>query len=125
MEQLTAAIQKPVRLNGRRLRALRPWGDDRVLLAAIHHGDFLINGLRNRDLQRLLYGAEAPTSAERKRRSAAIRRKLRLLRAHGLIRKVPRTHRYQVGDSARPILIAVLATAQTSVRQLNQLAKAA
>ncbi len=124
VEELTAAIHKPVRLNGRRMRALRPWGDDRALLAAINHGDFLINGLRNRDLQRLLYGAEPRNNAERRRRSSVIGRKLRLLRAHGLIHKVPRTHRYQVADSARPILVAVLATAQTSV-QLNQLAKAA
>lgn len=125
VEELTAALQKPARLNGRRVRALRPWGDDHALLAAINHGDFLIRGLRNRDLQKLLYDNEAKDSIEHKKRSAAISRKLRLLRAHGLIQKIPRTHRYHVAESARPILVAVLTTAQTSVHQLNQLAKAA
>lgn len=122
--ELTAKMQKPAHLNGQRVRALRPWGDDRELLEAVNHGDFLVNGLRNRDLQRLLYPTEAPSTAERKKRSAAISRKLRLLRAHGLIRKVAGTHRYHVTDSARPILVAVLTTAQTSIHELNQLALA-
>ena len=111
--------------NGRRVRALRPWGDDHQLLTAINHGGFLINGFRNRDLQSLLYPSAAATPEERRRRSAAISRKLRLLRAHGLIQKVNRTHRYLVTSQGRAILVAVLTTAQTSVHQLNELAKAA
>jgi hypothetical protein len=125
VEELTREIQQPAQWRNRRVRALRPWADDRELLVAINHGDFLINGFRNRDLQRLLYDGEAASPAERKKRSAAISRKLRLLRAHGLIHKVSRTHRYHVNDSARAILVAVLTTAQTSVHQLNQLVNAA
>ena len=125
VEELTADIQKHTRSNGRRVRGLRPWADDKDLLAAVNHGEFAINGFRNRDLQPLLYGAEAETPAERRRRSAAISRKLRLLRAHGLIQKVPRTHRYHMTDAGRTILVAVLTTARTSVHQLNQLPKAA
>jgi hypothetical protein len=87
----------------------------------VNHGDFGINGLRNRDLQTLLYGAPAETAIERRRRSAAVSRKLRMLRAHGLIKKVPRTHRYLVTDAGLPIIIAVLTTARTSVNQLNRL----
>jgi hypothetical protein len=49
-------------------------GDDRELLAAIHQGEFLINGFRNRDLQRLLYRDEAFSPVERKRRSGSISR---------------------------------------------------
>ena len=125
VEELTREIQKSIQWNGRRARALRPWGDDRELLKAINHGDFQINGFRNRDLQRLLYASQDPPPAERKKRSAAISRKLRLLRAHGLIRKVSRTHRYEVTASARAVLVAVLTTAQISVHQLNQLTQAA
>jgi hypothetical protein len=125
VEELTAEIQKPTRWKGRRVRALRPWGDDQPLLAAINHGDFLIPGLRNRDLQKLLYNTEAESPTERRRRSAAVSRKLRLLRAHGVIQKVGRTHTYQIQESARATLVAILITARTSVRQLNQLGKAA
>ena len=72
-------------------------------------------------MQKVLLGTEASSPAERRRRSAAISRKLRLLRAHGVIQKVPHTHRYHLSGSGRAILIAVLTTARTSVHQLNQL----
>jgi len=125
VEELTASIQKHTHWGDRRVRALCPWGKDKELLAAVNHGEFLINGLRNRDLQALLYNAPAESPAERRRRSSAISRKLRLLRAHGLIQKVPRTHRYHVTGTGRAILLAVLTTARTSVHQLNQMQQAA
>jgi hypothetical protein len=125
VEELTAEIQKPTHWGGRRVRRLRPWAEDKELFAAINHGEHLINGFRNRDLQKLLYSDEAESPVERRRRSAAISRKLRLLRAHGLIHKVHATHRYQVKETGRAILIAVLTTARTSVHQLNQIPKAA
>ncbi|MDQ6758501.1 MAG: hypothetical protein M3Z32_01390 [Acidobacteriota bacterium] len=125
VEELTAEIQKPTKWGDRRVRGLRPWAEDKELIEAINHGEFLINGLRNRDLQKLLYTAEAQLPAERRRRSAAISRKLRLLRAHGLIQKVPRTHRYHVTDAGRVILVTVLTTVKTTLNQLNQVKKAA
>ena len=125
VDELTAAIQKHTHWRGRRVRALCPWGKDKDLLAAVNHGEFLINGFRNRDLQALLYATPAQSPAERRRRSSAISRKLRMLRAHGLIQKVSHTHRYHVTGAARAILLAVLTTARTSVHQLNQLPKAA
>ena len=103
------------------MRALRPWAEDQELLAAIHHGDFLINGFRNRDLQALLYTTPAPSLKEQRRRSAAISRKLRLLRAHGIIHKISHTHRYHVAQGARTILVAILTAARTSLNQINQL----
>jgi hypothetical protein len=121
VEELTASIQRPTHWGGRRVRALRPWADDQDLLAAVNQGDFLINGFRNRHLQQLLYRQPAQSLAERRRRSAAVSRKLRLLRAHGLIRKVSGTHRYHVTAAGRTILVAVLTKARTSLHQLNQL----
>ncbi len=125
MEELIAGIQKPVTWNRRRVRALRPWAEDYSLLAAINHGEFLINGFRNRDLQKLLYPGDAASPRQRRSRSAAVSRKLRMLRAHGLIQKVPRTHRYEVTLSGRATLVAVLTIASTTLKQLNQLAQAA
>jgi predicted ATPase len=125
VEELTVDIQKHTGWRGRRVRGLRPWAEDKDLLTAISHGEFLINGVRNRDLQKLLYSVEPESPIERRRRSAAIGRKLRLLRAHGLIQKVSRTHRYNVTETGRAILVAVLTTARTSLNQLNRLEKAA
>ncbi len=125
VEELTETIQRRVKWEGHPVRALRPWGEDKELLRAVGHGDFQIHGLRNRDLQALLYGAPAATAIEKRRRSAAVRRKLRMLRAHGIIKKVPRTHRYLVTKAGGEIIIAVLTTARTSVNQLNRLASKA
>jgi hypothetical protein len=121
VEELTAAIQQPTTWHGRRVRALRPWADDQALLAAVNHGEFLINGFRNRDLRSILFERPAESMAERRRQSAQISRKLRLLRAHGLIRKISSTHRYEVSELGRSIVVAILTAAQTTVQQLNQL----
>jgi hypothetical protein len=125
LEELIADIQQPVTWQGRRVRALRPLGDDRPLLQAINHGDFLLNGFRNRDLQAILYQTEVASQQEQRGRSAAISRRLRMLRAHGLIRKVPHTHRYHVNPNARTMLVALLTAARTTLNQVNQLRSAA
>jgi hypothetical protein len=104
----------------RRVRALNPLAAaDAALLEAVGRQEFLINGLRNRDLRRLLYGPEAATAAERRRQSAAITRQLRLLRAHGLIHKVPKTHRYVVSEKGRQVITALLAARNASTEALN------
>jgi hypothetical protein len=121
VEELTASIQRPARWKHHRVRTLHPWGQDYPLLTAIQRGDFLIHGFRNRDLQAILYDQPAASPLQRQRRSAAISYRLRMLRAHSLIQKVPHSHRYQITPSARPILLSILTTAQTSLHQLNQL----
>ena len=69
--------------------------------SAISRGEFTLNGFRNRDLAPTAVqpspGLESPSSH---RQAAAVSRKLLLLRAHHLIRKVPRTHRYHLTDQA-------------------------
>jgi len=125
VEELTASIQQPTQWKQRRVRALQPWGEDRALLTAISRGDFLINGLRNRDLQAILYDTPAEPAPERRRRSAAVSRKLRMLRAHSLIQKVPHTHRYNVTPAGRSVLFSVLTTAKSSLHELNQIRREA
>jgi hypothetical protein len=120
LEELTARIECRVRWNGQSVRALHPFDpQDHALLAAVNRGEFTINGLRNRDLQALLYSSAPKTKSDQRRRSAAISRKLRLLRAHGLIRKLPHTHRYQVTGNGRLILNAILSAHRVTVQQLT------
>ena len=121
LEELIADIQKPRTWKGRRVRALCPFGQDRGLLEAVNRGEFLINGIRNRDLQAILYDQPTESKAERRRRSAAVSRKIRMLRAHGILHKVSKTHRYQVAPEARTILVAILTAAKTSLEQINKL----
>jgi hypothetical protein len=107
---------------GQAVRGLQPFGKDNALLLAVNRGEFLLQGVRNRDLQKLLFAQTTVSEQERRRRSAWVSRQLRLLRAHGLIEKVSRTHRYQVTPSGRKILAALFAAWNAKVSQLTALA---
>jgi hypothetical protein len=123
LRELTAPVEKRVRRHGRPVRALHPFeSDDLALLTAVNRGEFTINGLRNRDLQSLLFSGPAATKEEARRRSAAVSRKLRLLRAHGVIQKLPHTQRYQVTANGRLPLNAILSAQRTTTQQLTTLA---
>ena len=120
LEELIQKVTSPVIFSGKRVRALHPFEpEDAALLEAVSRGEFTINGLRNRDLQRLLYPAQDfPTPQQTRRRSSRITRKLRMLRAHGLINKVPHTHRYQASVPGRQIITAILTARATPISQL-------
>jgi len=109
---------RPVVDDGRRFRALR-LGDpaDLALLEAISRGEFIPTGFRNRDLRRLLY-ASPRTTADDRRRSGRLSRLLRLLRAHGVVRKIQKTHRYQLTERGRLLTAALRATRNATVQQL-------
>ena len=106
-------VAKPVRDARRGLRA-RPLriGDtkDVELLAIVARGEFAIAGFRNRDLAHLLQPGRRMSAADRRRTSAQMGRRLRMLRAHGVIKKVPKTHRYQITERGRLLAAAVQAT---------------
>ena len=94
---------------------------DAQLLAIINRGEFALNGFRNRDVRAKLY--EATDDPKRLgRQTAATGRRLRLLRAHGLVSKVSKTHRYVVTQKGRHIITALLAARQASTEKLTALA---
>jgi hypothetical protein len=116
LKELLSPLERPVIRDGKRSRALRPFDDqDRLLLEAISQGEFMINGFRNKDLQQLLYATAPQSVEESRRRSAAISRKLRLLRDHGLIQKIQKSYRYKVTIKGRPILTALIAASNAPV----------
>jgi predicted transcriptional regulator len=55
-----------------------------------------------------------------KRQSAAVTRQLRLLRAHGLIQKVARTHRYVLNDKGRHVITGLVALRHADTTHLLQ-----
>jgi hypothetical protein len=84
MAELIRPLQQSCQYRNRQVRALRPFADDFSLLEAVNRGEFMINGVRNRDLQRLLWSTQTNDPKEKRRRSAAVSRKLRMLAAHAL-----------------------------------------
>ena len=121
---IVAPVCRPVEWNGERVRALRPWEQqDRKLLQAVSRGEFNINGFRNRDLLPHLFASSDLSSPEQKRRrSACVTRKLRMLRAHGLIKKVSGTYRYVLTDKGRQIITSIIEYQSLSLEQIYKAA---
>jgi hypothetical protein len=66
--------------------------------------------------------AQTATPQEVKRQSGKVTRLLRLLRAHGLITKMPHTHRYRMSVAGRSKVAAILAARQADTKRLLQAA---
>lgn len=63
------------------------------LFEILSNGAFIIKGFTNRDIRKKLYLQEDITSAKVRNRTTRLIRKLI---AHGLVRKTPKTMRYQI-----------------------------
>ena len=122
LAQEAVRVCQAIRCGKQHYRALNPLGDcDAELMAVVNRGEFAINGFRNRDVRVHLYGVASDKRQERKE-MAAVGRKLRLLRGHGLIAKVSKTHRYMVTEKGRRTITALLAARQASTEKLTALA---
>lgn len=117
--ELAETVCRPVKWKGKRARALNPLSsEDAALLGAVNRGEFAIHGFRNRDLRALLSPYGTPDPHQARRQSAAMGRKLRLLRAHGLIRKVSHTQRYVLSPKGRIVINALLAARAADTAKL-------
>ncbi len=122
LQQEAAAVCRPVFYRHRRYRGLNPLAQpDYQLLQSVSRGEFTLSGMRNRDLRNLLY---KPTKVPQHQHynSAATTRRLALLRAHGLLKKIPHTHRYHLTDKGRTIITALLAACHADIEQLTKMA---
>jgi hypothetical protein len=120
LEKLSAAICRPVFKDGRRYRGLNPLTvEDARVLEAIQQGAHLIGGFRNRDIRQFLFGDRSADEKKHHQQSSKVGRLLALLRAHGLIRKVIKTHRYQLTTSGRTKVAAIYAARKATVEKLT------
>jgi hypothetical protein len=113
-------VSRRVLRKDRPYRALRPISPaDAQVFAAIMSGSFLLQGFTNRQLRlKLSGGGDESDPVRRRRESGRVTRLLRLLRAHGLIRKVSRTRHYRTTESGRLIMTAALQVRTADVRRL-------
>jgi hypothetical protein len=121
--ELFGEISRPAQLGTQRVRALNPFAQgDLDLLEAAGRGEFALRGFRNRDLRELLFPSGSASPVDARRQAASITRKIRLLRAHKLVKKVPKTHRYQLTAKGRKIITAVLTVRDASTQSLQKTA---
>ena len=123
LAETVKTLCEPLIWEGRRVRGLAPFTPlDASLLAAVLHGEFALQGFRNRDLRALLFAEVPVDQREHTRPSAKVTRLIRLLRAHELAHKIPHTHRYQLTSHGRTAITALLAAQRASTQKPAQLA---
>jgi hypothetical protein len=123
LKTLTEKLSERVKWKGKAVRGLNLLGAaDAALLAEVGRGEHLISGFRNRDLQERLFTTPASDALEQRRRSGQITRKLRMLRAHGLIAKLPNTHRYRISNKGQQVVAALHAAREANIQTLTQAA---
>lgn len=122
--EMVRDISSRTKLNERSVRALNPWGnEDHPIFQFLAQGQWALAGFRNRDLAKWLNpNADALEPKERRRLSSRVSYLLRILRAHGLIRKIPKSHRYQLTKKATQIAATVLLAANTEAKRLTTMA---
>ncbi len=122
LQETAGDICRRIRKDSKSHRALNPWNkEDNQTLQFLARGEHQLNGFVNKQLREALYG-KSKDATHRKKQSGQATRRLRLLRAHGLIRNVPRANRYQLTEKGRKVTAAILAASSADTEQLMDMA---
>ena len=124
LAQTVGDVCQPVRSGPRRYRGLNLLReDDLTLLRFIARGEHVLNGFRNRDLRAWLDPRSRPVDhAAARRVSSRTTRRIQLLRAHGLVRKISHTTRYQLTAKGARTAAAILAASAIDTQRLMEMA---
>jgi hypothetical protein len=118
----TARLTRRVKYHRQWHRALRPFAQpDLQLLAIVNDLKFAVTGLTNADVRQALYGPRK-TRKQTQKDANRVTRFFRLLRAHRLLRKIPKAHRYHLTPEGRRLITALLTAHHASTEQLTKLA---
>ena len=102
-------VCNPVSTKQGRRRALNPLShEDQKLFLAVLRGEHIARGFYARDVAKHLQFKPSKDAKEKRRQSGRVGRLLQLLRAHGLINKVPSTRRYRVTDAGLALMSAAI-----------------
>ena len=110
------------RKRGRSVRALEPTGKDLALLSAIADPRFAVGGFQNRHIRLALAEDSRYSGKTDRQRSGMTTRSFRLLRDHGVIKRIPRSRRYQLTANGRQLVTALLAALSASTQELTRIA---
>ncbi len=117
--ELLDGVSRPVTKDKRPYRALRPVSpQEAAVFQVVLGGQFLLKGFTNRDLRERLAVHQTADARKRRQESGRITRRLRLLRAHGLIRKVSGTRYYRVTPKGQRTMTAALKLRDADVAKL-------
>ena len=113
-----------IKRDGKSYRGLNPWQEeDYRLVSFLSKGEHAISGFRNKDLRTWLYpGSEKADSAQHKRMAARVSRLIKLLRSHGLIKKVAKENRYTLTTKGQCFASALMSASAVDIKRLTEAA---
>lgn len=120
LSELLKDITRPFTRDGRRIRALDITGKDRELLLVLTDPQYTVCGITNKQLHERLRSSPWAKGCTDKQLSARLSRHLRLLRDHGLIRKVPNQRKYSLTQTGATLTTALAALLAASTQKLME-----
>ena len=120
--EVLSSVTSPIIDHNKRTRSIDVFGKDKDLLCAIADPAFDVHAITNKKLQATLRDTGWGKGMNGKQLSGKITRHLRLLREHGLIKKLPNQRKYTLTDKGRKLTAAVEAASAASVNDLLKLA---
>jgi len=105
--QLLSGVTQPIKKGGKRYRGLDVSGKDLAFLQTIADPKYNVDAITNKHLQIALGHTPWANKLEGRSLSARISRHLRLMREHGLIKKLPNQHRYMLTAKGRLLTTAL------------------
>ena len=119
--EILSNVTKPITSKGKRYRGLDVTGKDLALLRAVSDPKFFVDTIMNKHLQETLGGTPWANGFVGRSLSGRISRHLRLLREHGLIKKLPNQHRYALTAKGRLLATALNQFLGAKISDLSKL----
>jgi hypothetical protein len=124
LKEVVAPACNRIRKNGKSYRGINPWQEqDYRLLSFLAKGENALSGFRNKDLRRWLYPESEDIDKQQHRRYAGrTTRRIKLLRVHGLVRKVAKENRYMLTAKGQKFACALMCASAADIKGLTELA---
>jgi hypothetical protein len=124
LKEVVSPACNRIKKKGKTYRGLNPWQEeDYKLLTYLAKGEHAISGFRNKNMRKYLYPeSENATKQEQKRYSGRTTRRIKLLRVHGLIKKVAKENRYMLTAKGQKFACALMLASAVDIKGLTDIA---
>ena len=124
LKEVVSPACNKVKKKGKRYRGINPWQEeDYRLLTFIAKGENALSGFRNKDLRGWLYPESKNLSKpEQNRYSGRTTRRIKLLRVHGLVKKVAHENRYTLTAKGQKFAVALMNASAVDIKGLTEIA---
>jgi len=124
LKEVVSPVCNRIKKNGKTYRGLNPWQEeDYKLLTFLAKGENAVSGFRNKNLREWLYPeSDKFENKEQKKYSGRTTRRIKLLRVHGLVKKVAKENRYMLTAKGQKFACALMTASAVDIKELTKIA---